>query len=72
MKIKVLKSKIHNATVTCHNINYDGSIGIDAELIEAGNFKKFEKWLEGKRFNYFIMIIDSFFPFFFVYFFVPS
>tara|TARA_Y100000588_G_C13376145_1_gene552842 strand:+ start:112 stop:462 length:351 start_codon:yes stop_codon:yes gene_type:complete len=43
MKIKVLKSKIHNATVTCHNINYDGSIGIDAELIEAGNFKKFEK-----------------------------
>mgnify|MGYP001266526796 CR=1 FL=1 len=43
MKIKVLKSKIHNATVTCHDINYDGSIGIDAELIDAANFRKFEK-----------------------------
>ena len=43
MKIKVLKSKIHNATVTYHDINYDGSIGIDAELIEVGNFRKFEK-----------------------------
>ena len=43
MIIKVLKSKIHNATVTNHNVNYDGSIGIDSNLIDAANFKKYEK-----------------------------
>ena len=43
MKIKVLKSKIHNAKVTHHNVNYDGSIGIDASLIEAASFVKYEK-----------------------------
>ena len=37
MNIKVLKSKIHNAVVTDHNLNYDGSIGIDADLIKAAH-----------------------------------
>ena len=43
MNIKVLKSKIHNAIVTAHNINYDGSIGIDSELIKAAGLSVFEK-----------------------------
>ena len=43
MIIKVLKSKIHNANVTNHNVDYDGSIGIDQELIESANLSEFEK-----------------------------
>ena len=43
MKIKVLKSKIHNAVVTDHNLNYDGSIGIDADLIKAAHLSVYEK-----------------------------
>jgi len=39
MKLTVLKSKLHRATVTDHNLHYEGSIGIDKSLITAGNFK---------------------------------
>ena len=35
MQIEVLKSKIHCATVTEANINYMGSITIDADLLDA-------------------------------------
>lgn len=35
MFIKLLKSKIHNATVTATNVNYHGSITIDADLLAA-------------------------------------
>jgi len=43
MNIKVLKSKIHNAVVTDHNLDYDGSIGIDANLIKAARLSVYEK-----------------------------
>ena len=43
MKIEILKSKIHRATVTEANINYVGSITIDEDLIEAANLLEFEK-----------------------------
>ena len=43
MNIKILKSKIHNAVVTAHNIDYDGSIGIDANLIKAASLSVYEK-----------------------------
>ena len=43
MKIEVLKSKIHNATVTEANINYIGSVTIDEELMEAVNIIAGEK-----------------------------
>ena len=43
MNIKVLKSKIHNALVTNHNLDYDGSIGIDSELITAAGLSLYEK-----------------------------
>ena len=35
MLIKLLKSKIHNATVTGTDVNYHGSITIDADLLTA-------------------------------------
>lgn len=35
MLIKLLKAKIHNATVTFTDINYHGSITIDPVLLEA-------------------------------------
>ncbi|TSA27942.1 MAG: aspartate 1-decarboxylase [Bacteroidetes bacterium] len=43
MKIEVLKSKIHRATVTEANIDYVGSITIDEALMEASNIIEFEK-----------------------------
>ena len=43
MQIEVLKSKIHRATVTDANINYIGSVTIDAALMNAANLIEFEK-----------------------------
>lgn len=43
MKIEVLASKIHRATVTDANLNYVGSITIDDELIKAANLTEFQK-----------------------------
>ena len=37
MKIEMLYSKIHRATVTDANLNYVGSITIDEELMEEAN-----------------------------------
>lgn len=39
----ILKSKIHRATVTEANIEYMGSITIDANLMEAANILNHEK-----------------------------
>jgi aspartate 1-decarboxylase len=43
MLLQILKSKIHRATVTDANLNYEGSIAIDEGLMEAANI------LEGER-----------------------
>ncbi len=43
MLIEVVKSKIHRVTVTEANLNYIGSITIDAELMEAANLIPNEK-----------------------------
>ena len=43
MQIKVLKSKIHNATVTDHSLEYDGSVGIDPDLLAASGLAPYEK-----------------------------
>src|SRR4030042_1150106 len=42
MLIKVLKSKIHRATVTDALIDYPGSIGIDSKLMEASGIVPYE------------------------------
>mgnify|MGYP000663309578 CR=1 FL=1 len=39
----MLKSKIHRARVTRCNIDYEGSITIDRDLIEAANLLPYEK-----------------------------
>ncbi len=43
MLITILKSKIHMATVTATQHYYEGSIGIDKELIEASGLVAGEK-----------------------------
>ena len=43
MKIEVLKSKIHRATITQANLDYIGSIEIDENLMDAANLIENEK-----------------------------
>ena len=43
MKITLLKSKIHRATVLKANLNYVGSITIDAELMEKSGIVAYEQ-----------------------------
>jgi aspartate 1-decarboxylase len=43
MIVEVLKSKIHNVTVTGANLNYIGSVTIDEDLMEASNIIENEK-----------------------------
>lgn len=43
MNITVLKAKIHRATVTDANLEYEGSISIDAELCKAVGMHNYEK-----------------------------
>jgi aspartate 1-decarboxylase len=45
MLVKILKSKIHRATVTDANIDYIGSISIDGRLMEHANILPYEKVL---------------------------
>ncbi|MBM3214677.1 aspartate 1-decarboxylase [Candidatus Poribacteria bacterium] len=39
----MLKSKIHRATVTQADLHYEGSITIDADLLEAADILPFER-----------------------------
>jgi aspartate 1-decarboxylase len=43
MHIEVLKSKIHRAVITEANLNYVGSLTLDEDLMDAGNFIENEK-----------------------------
>ncbi len=43
MNIEVLKSKLHRATVTGADLNYEGSISIDPLLYRAAGMYPFEK-----------------------------
>ena len=40
MKIEVLKSKLHRATVTDADLNYEGSISIDTELLRLAGMRR--------------------------------
>ncbi len=42
---EVLKAKIHRATVTGANVDYEGSIMIDESLLEAADILPYEKVL---------------------------
>ena len=39
---KLLKSKIHRATVTGSDLNYEGSIAVDPALLAAADIQPFE------------------------------
>ncbi len=43
MKLTMLKCKIHRATVTDADLNYQGSVSIDPVLCEAAHLIPFEK-----------------------------
>ena len=43
MCITILKAKLHSATVTDANLNYEGSISIDTELCKATGMHNYEK-----------------------------
>ncbi|NDF12893.1 MAG: aspartate 1-decarboxylase [Proteobacteria bacterium] len=61
MRIGMLKSKIHRATVTKHVIEYNGSIGIDADLLKAANILPYEQvdvynMTNGERFTTYAIV----------------
>ena len=43
MKIELLKSKIHRATVTDANLDYIGSLTLDPILMQEANLNEYEK-----------------------------
>ncbi len=42
MRLSMLKAKIHRATVTDANLDYEGSLTIDAALLEASGILPYE------------------------------
>jgi len=42
MQVNVFKSKIHRATVTHANVNYEGSVAIDMDLLSAAEILPYE------------------------------
>lgn len=60
MLVTVLKSKIHRATITDANLDYVGSITIDADLIRRADLAPWEKVLvanisNGERFESYVI-----------------
>lgn len=58
--LKVLKSKIHRATVTHADVEYEGSVTIDANLVKAAGLYENEEvhiWnvTSGKRLTTYVM-----------------
>lgn len=43
MQLTLFKAKIHRATVTEADLNYEGSISIDIELLQASGILPYEK-----------------------------
>ena len=64
MFLRLLKSKIHNATVTFTDVNYYGSITIDADLLRASGLLPNEAVLvadseNGNRFETYVIAGES-------------
>ncbi len=56
MQVQLLKSKIHRAKVTGANLNYEGSLTVDADLMDKVGLLPFERVLcsnlaNGNRFE---------------------
>ena len=64
MFLKILKAKLHGATVTDARIDYTGSIGIDADLMRAVGILPYEAVLvanitNGSRFETYAIETDA-------------
>jgi len=51
MKLTLLKSKIHRATVTAASLHYEGSLTISADLAALVQLREYEKILVGNLRN---------------------
>jgi len=51
MMIYLLKSKLHRASVTDGNVNYEGSLTVSEDLMEAVGFVPYERILVGNLSN---------------------
>jgi len=51
MLVHLLKSKIHRATVTAASVNYEGSLTIDEDFMEATGLQTYERILCGNMGN---------------------
>lgn len=51
MNVRLLKSKIHRARVTGGDVNYEGSLTISVDLMEAVKMLPYEKILVGNMGN---------------------
>jgi aspartate 1-decarboxylase len=51
MQIQILKSKLHRAMVTGGNVQYEGSLTIDAALMERAGMHPYERILCGNLAN---------------------
>jgi aspartate 1-decarboxylase len=56
MQLHMLKSKIHRATITEADLNYEGSLTIDKELLDAVDLQPYERVMvyninNGERFD---------------------
>lgn len=43
MQRHLMKSKIHRATITSADLNYEGSLTVDADLLDAADLVEFEE-----------------------------
>lgn len=64
MQLSLLKAKIHRATVTHSELNYEGSVAIDGLLLEATGIREFEQvhvWdiTNGSRFTTYAICADE-------------
>jgi len=64
MHISLLKTKIHRATVTHSELNYEGSIAIDHDLLIASGIREFEQvhiWNvnNGARFSTYAIVAEA-------------
>ncbi len=64
MFIKVLKGKIHRATVTATKLDYPGSIAVDTDLLEAAGMQPYEAVLvadvtNGNRFETYVVPAEA-------------
>lgn len=60
MQVQILKSKIHRATITDANLDYEGSITLDEDLVKAAGLFVHEKvfvWnvTSGERLSTYVM-----------------